>query len=490
MDYTTDVVVIGAGAAGFGAAITLADAGKHVMLLEKGNKYGGAGMFGAQGLFAVGSRAQKEAGSDFTVKEAYTEMMDYTHYRSDPAITKAILSKSADTIDWLAAHGLRTELVNNTQEVHQGRPKVYHQYIDKFAGFDRLAQGFKDKGGQLLLETYATEITATDGHVSAVKIDGKNGTGTISCQAVIVADGGYIGSKKMVNANLAIDPSNLYSMGERKATGDGIKMLNAIGADTRKLGNFENHAASVVSTKDPKWHNQTIFTLTNLPFLWLNRRGERFVDESICYDFALWGNITYTQGGYYYYVLDQATVDYLRANKLDWTDSFERTFTSLAHTPVTHQVGPFPDLPADLEDAETQGASCHADTLDELAAKLGVSAATVTAAVTDYNAAVKAKDDETFYKPSDYLRFSVEKGPFYAVKAQSTSLGTIGGVATDAHMQVLTTDGKPIPGAYVAGNDANGMYDTSYPTMEGISCAFAWNSGRIAGEAAREQIAK
>ncbi|WP_175265326.1 FAD-binding protein, partial [Lacticaseibacillus nasuensis] len=121
--------------------------GRRVTLLEKGNRYGGAGMFGAQGLFAVESRAQKDAGSSFTVKEAYQELMDYTHYRSDPAITKAILTKSADTIDWLAAHGLATELVDNTQEVHQGRPKVYHQYIDKFAGFDRLAQALPIKAG-------------------------------------------------------------------------------------------------------------------------------------------------------------------------------------------------------------------------------------------------------------------------------------------------------------------------------------------------------
>lgn len=489
MDLETDVVVIGAGAAGFGAAITLADAGRRVTLLEKGNRYGGAGMFGAQGLFAVASRAQKDAGSSFTVKEAYQELMDYTHYRSDPAITKAILTKSADTIDWLAAHGLATELVNNTQEVHQGRPKVYHQYIDKFAGFDRLAQGFAKAGGLLLTETTATDLLTSGGHVTGVAISGKNGNQTIRCQAVIVADGGYIGNRQMVADHLAIAPENLYSMGERKATGDGIAMLHAIGADTSKLGNFENHAASVVSTTDPKWHNQTIFTLTNLPLLWLNRRGERFVDESICYDFALWGNITYTQGGYYYYILDQATVDYLRGHELDWTDSFERTFTSLAHTPVTHRVGPFPDLPADLAEAEAQGAACHADNLVGLADRIGASSDAVIHAVTAYNDAVNAGNDTTYYKPSKFLRFPVTSGPFYAVKAQSTSLGTIGGVATDAHMQVLTPAGKPIPGAYVAGNDANGMYDTSYPTMEGISCAFAWNSGRIAGEAASAQLA-
>lgn len=62
----TDVVVIGAGAAGIGAAITLAEASKNVILLEKGNRYGGAGMFGAQGLFAVNSQQQQATNSSLT----------------------------------------------------------------------------------------------------------------------------------------------------------------------------------------------------------------------------------------------------------------------------------------------------------------------------------------------------------------------------------------------------------------------------------------
>ena len=482
MTLKTQVVVIGAGAAGFGAALTLVDAGKQVIMLEKGNKYGGAGMFGAQGLFAVESKAQKAAGSKFTVEQAYQEMMGYTHYRSDPAITKAILAKSADTIDWLADHGLKTELVANTQEVHQGRPEVYHQYIDKFAGFDRLADSFKANGGQIMLSTQATDLVIKDGKVTGVTIKNADGEDTIECSDAIVADGGYIGNHDMVKKTLAIDADNLYSMGERKATGDGIAMLGRAGADISKVGTFENHAASVVSATDPKWHNDTIFTLTNLPFLWINRTGRRFVDESLCYDFALWGNITYTQGGYYYFLLDQTTIDFLKSNELNWTNSFERTFTSLAHTPVTHKVGPFENIDSDLAEAVTKGAAYKATDLDDLAKQLNVSAKQLAQSVTRYNDLVKQSHDDDFYKPEEFMRFTVTNGPIYAVKAQSTSLGTIGGVTVAPDMAALKPEGSVLPGAYVAGNNASGMYDTSYPTMEGISCAFAWNSGRIAGE--------
>ncbi|WP_349630360.1 FAD-dependent oxidoreductase [Lentilactobacillus sp. Marseille-Q4993] len=490
MAYQTEVVVVGAGAGGMGAALTAVDAGKQVILLEKGNKIGGAGMFGAQGLFAVESDQQKAAGSSFTVRDAYLEMMDYTHYRSNPNITKAILAKSADTINWLDQHGLQTELVNNTQEVHQSRPKVYHQYIDKFAAFDRMINYFQEKGGKLLTETAAKKVQTKDGQVSGVEIvhDGK--TEVIECQAVIVSDGGYIGNADMVKDTLTIDSKDLYSMGERKATGDGIRMLAEIGADTSSVGTFENHAASVDSHDNPKWHNQTIFTLTNLPFMWVNREGDRFVDESVCYDFALWGNITYTMGGFYYFLLDQKTVDYLQNNELDWTDSFERTFKSLQHEAVTHKVGPFEKIDSDLQEAVDNGAAWKAESLDELATKLNVPSDELKQSVDSYNQLVEAGEDNQFYKPSKFVKFSVEQGPFYAVRANSTSLGTIGGIRTNEKMEALTPDNKAVSGAYVAGNNATGMYDTSYPTMEGISCAFAWNSGRIAAESAVERLNK
>ena len=479
-----DVVIVGAGASGIGAGLTLAEAGKQVILLEKGDKFGGAGMFGAQGLFAVGSSQQEAEGNSFTLKQAYQELVGYTHYRSNSALTTAILSKSASTIDWLSERGLKTELVNNTQEVHQDHPKVYHQYIDKFAGFDRLMNNFKDRGGRLLLQTAGVEIIRDQNQVTGIKVIQNKKEFVIDCSVVIAADGGFIGNSDLVKEHLTIDSNNLYSMGERKATGDGIKMLAQLGADTSHIGVFENHAASVISPYDAKWHNDTIFTLTNLPFLWVDQSGKRFVDESVCYDFALWGNITYTIGGAYYFILDQALVDKLSDQELNWTNSFERTFVSLEHKPMTHKVGPFPKIDVDLEEAVAKGAAWKAENLKELAEQLQVSKETLGQTVNRYNMQVAQKEDSDFYKPSEFMRFSVAQGPFYAVKARSTSLGTIGGIETNERMEVLKTNKKPVQGTFVAGNNVSGMYDTSYPTLEGISCAFAWNSGRIAGESA------
>lgn len=479
-----DVVIVGAGAAGIGAAITLADAGKKVILLEKGDKYGGAGMFGAQGLFAVESDQQKAAGEHYTIKQAYQELATYGHYRTNLSLTKSILQQSASTISWLDDHGLKTELVANTQEAHQHHPRVYHQYIDKFAGFKRLIRHYQTHGGQLLLNTAGEEILQSGHEIIGVKAKHEEKEFIINCSVVIVADGGFIGNAKMVKKYLSIDPDNLYSMGERKATGDGIRMLAQLGADTRHLGIFENHAASVVSPENHRWHNDTIFSLTNLPFLWVDHAGKRFVDESVCYDFALWGNATYAAGGFYYILLDQRFVDFISNHELNWTDAFERTFKSLAHQQTSHTVGPFSQIDVDLEEAIEMKAAWKAENVADLAMQLHVPATNLRATITRYNSLIKNHADKDFYKPANFLRFPLVQGPFYALKAKSTSLGTIGGIETNEKLEALTAEKTPILGAFVAGNDASGMYDTSYPTLEGISCAFAWNSGRIAGKSA------
>lgn len=141
------------------------------------------------------------------------------------------MEKSADTIDWLDQHGLQTELVNNTQEVHQKKPRTYHQYIDKFSGFNKLIQYFQAKGSRLLTKTAGKKILMENGQIIGIQVI-RNGTEeTIECQVIIIADGGFIGNEKLVKQHLTINFNNFYSMGERKATGDGIEMLAKIGAD-------------------------------------------------------------------------------------------------------------------------------------------------------------------------------------------------------------------------------------------------------------------
>lgn len=485
-----DIVVVGAGASGLSAGLAAAQAGAKVALLEKGDKFGGAGMFGAQGLFAVGSKEQEEHGEEYTLKDAFQEVMNYTHHSSNARLTKAILAKSADTIEWMRKNGIDTELVTNTQEVHQNHPRTYHQFIDKFNGFKKFMDNFKAAGGTLLTETAGNKIIQENGKVTGIEVIRNGKEEEIATKAVILADGGFGGNKEEVKQYLAIDPKDLYSMGERKATGDGLRMLKEVGGVNDYKRIFENHAASVVTGVKNPWNNGNLMTLATLPLLWLDQEGKRFTNEDIVYDFALWGDTTYATGGHYYFVFDQNFVDYLKNNVLNWTGSFERTGALLAHKDMTYQVGPMKNLQTEIDSLAGKDPVWKEDSLGALAQDINVPVENLKDSLERYNKLVAKKEDTDFYKDSKFMRFPLEKAPFYAVKAVSTTLGTVGGGLVNENFEALTSERKVIPGVYAVGNDASGMFDSSYPTIEGLSNAFAWNSGRIAGEKASQFVKK
>lgn len=486
-DY--DIVIVGAGASGISAGLAAVQNGAKVAMLEKGDKFGGAGMFGAQGLFAVESKAQKESGEKYSVQDAYEEIIDYTHHSSNAKMTKAILEKSASTIQWMKDNGLDTELVTNTQEVHQNHPRTYHQFIDKFNGFKRIMDNFIKAGGVLMTKTSGNKIIRNeDDEVVGIEVINKGKKSILSTKAVILADGGFVGNKDEISKSLAINPDNLYSMGERKATGDGLRMLKEVNGVNDYKRIFENHAATVFSKKNRKWHNDTIFTLTNIPLLWINNEGKRFTNEDIVYDFALWGDTVYANGGYYYFLMDQKLVDYLKENSLSWTNSFERTFRLLDGKPMTYKVGPFKDIENDLQEAINEQAAFKASTLEELARQIKVNKAILKDEVNRYNKLVENGKDTDFYKNSKFMDVEIQDGPFYAIRANSTTLGTVGGGLVNENFEALDDNRKVIPGIYAVGNNASGLFDSSYPTIEGLSNAFAWNSGRIAGEKSSEFI--
>ena len=100
-----DIVVIGSGAAGMAAALTAAEGDAKVILFEKLRHHGGTSNF-AQGLFAVESDMQRQRYIGITRDEAFKIAMDYSHWRANPRLVRAVIDQSADTIAWLQRQGV------------------------------------------------------------------------------------------------------------------------------------------------------------------------------------------------------------------------------------------------------------------------------------------------------------------------------------------------------------------------------------------------
>ena len=105
-----------------------------------------------------------------------------------------------------------------------------------------------------------------------------------------------------------------------------------------------------------------------------------------------------------------------------------------------------------------------ADTIEELAEKIGVPAENLKATVDRYNEIVASGDDTDFGKRSRLLT-SVEQGPFYALKWGPKLLDVFGGALVNKNLNVIDPDAQPIPGLYAVGNCAGGMYHVDYPLL-------------------------
>ena len=127
--------------------------------------------------------------------------------------------------------------------------------------------------------------------------------------------------------------------------------------------------------------------------------------------------------------------------------------------------------------------------MEALAQSIGIDPAVLRATIDEYNDHCAKRCDAWFAKDPRLLRPLL--GPkYYAVKSHTAFLGTMGGIKVNENMEVIDKKEAVIPGLYAGGFDAGGMYGDSYPisTSQGLSSAFAMNSGRIAGRNALEYM--
>ncbi|WP_020613961.1 FAD-dependent oxidoreductase [Sediminispirochaeta bajacaliforniensis] len=486
-----DVVVIGAGTSGTGASLAAAQNGAKVVVLEKTDHVGGLGIVG-MGLLATESPLQKEKGLTVTTEDIFRHLIEYNHYRTNGPLMKAVLDKSGSTITWLMENGIGLKLgLGIDQKAHVDYPKTYHMWTNSKEDFPNLYKRMAEEYGlDLRLNTRGYKLIVNDGVVSGIIAETEDGGKlTVHAKSVILCTGGFGGDPDRLKAASEINAYNYFGLGNK---GEGVDMAWSAGADKLgehviqiHLGDLANSTAIYSNHMD-----SAVFQVKDVPLMWVNKEGVRFVDESVVYDNVIWGNAAFSAGGEYYTIVDQASVDSFIKNGIPFTGAYQMNGSGLSHkdggNDVNVTIAPLPTLQKDLKAFEGD-VVFSADTLKELATKTGMNPDKLTASVARYNKAITSGHDDNFYKDPAYLKFSVEKGPFYAIKVRGSVYGSIGGVRINEETQAVREDGTPVEGLFVAGADAGGMYDNTYPDLEGLTMSFAMNTGRIAGENAAKQ---
>jgi len=480
----TDIIVIGSGAAGLAAALTAAEGNAKATIFEKAPHHGGTSNF-AQGLFAIESHMQKERYIGITRDEAFKTAMDYSHWRANPRLVRAVIDKSASTIEWLQEQGV--EFVEPLTMFYDA-PRTWHILKGKPQAGGRgsamikvLVARAKERGVDLRLGTPVTKIVREGDRITGVIAEKQGKSISVNAKAVIIASGGYANNKEWIKKYTGFDLDvNLFPLGNINKMGDGIRLAWETGAAEEGMGVLQLWRSILIGQGVREIGNLHAASLQ--PHLWVNQDGERFCDETIANIDPFEGNACARQkNGYSYTLFDEANKRHMMEKGIDKNMGTE-------NPPGTRLVDLDKELKAALEKKNPH--IFVADSMDELAGKIGVDPKVLKTTVEEYNRFCEKGHDDLFAKDRQYLR-TLKEPKFYAMRCVTMTLGTLGGIKINHRTEVVDKEERVIPGLYAVGNDASGMYGDSYNIyLSGGTLGFAVNSGRIAGQNALKYIGK
>jgi fumarate reductase flavoprotein subunit len=481
-----DVVVIGSGG-GLAAAVTAAELGASVILLEKENVLGGYTRQ-ANGLMACESPVQKRQGITITRDEVFRRLMNWAHCRRvDPRVARAFIDKTGDTIRWLEDKGVKFELML----VPEGLP-VTHVPIGMGAAIQKtLIKSAQALGVKVLLETSGRKIAPSAGGAVTVAAAGEDGELRIKAGSVIIATGGFGDSRELLQRLCPDyhDSMQLDQWPHRTAhSGDGLLMAEAIGAEiAASVPNY--HMGPYYPGSMYPWQGLAAMAM-NHSTIWVNQRGRRFTDEGGSLGVMVNGNAILKQPGKISYTLfDDEIRRSVEEGPPGPAGKGER---HAGRGGTVIDTGKYPGLATELQKEAAKGGGVKiADTWDEIARWIGARPAVLKAEIEAYNGFCRRGQDAVFTKDRPYLK-PLRKAPYYAMRCVTRVGETLGGIKVDEHMAVLDKEGDPIPGVYAAGVIADGFEPEDYcRELGGSAMGFAVNSGRIAGEsAARSSLGK
>lgn len=482
-----DVVIVGAGGAGACAAVSAQEQGAKVVLLEKAPVVAACATSFAGCVFGADTRLQKERGINVPAQKAFELMMTHNHWQCDARVVKKFVFGSADTIEWLLDNGMELPIVDTKTE-REDELATAHILKPNGPGHGgvTLVQEFVKKavsqGAELLLDCEAKKVLMEDGAACGVLAESKGEKIRINAKSVILSAGGYGANADMIREHDGYElDDNLFLLHEfHQLQGDGLKMAWEAGA--RKTGMGPQLAGYVI--KGPGIAGAAPWLVLNQlkicieqPWLWVNKNGKRFLDESEVMNAPFVSNAIEQQPEKCAYVIFDADCrDFLATegaiNHMDlWGDAVIR------------------DLEAQMKTCMRKGNTelFICDSLEDISAQTGIDPEGLKETVERYNQFSENGFDEEFGKKPEFLA-PLKRPSYYVFRIINNFYGTIGGIGINEDMAVIDEQHRVIPGLYAAGADACNHYGGFRPTyninLSGGTLGWAINSGRMAGTSA------
>lgn len=464
MERDFDVIIIGGGGAGLSAGIMARQAGATVMVLEADIKLGGATAQSGGVIYACNTSVQKARGIEDTADAMFDYMMTLSGWDTFPSNMRVLAEQSGSAVEWLIGLGVVFPadylMCSGVESVPRGHPSggIAPSLIN--------AAGVA--GVEYALGTRVDKLLFENGRVTGISVNGTE----LRAGAVIITTGGFGNSPEKIKdyyptAAAHGDWTYAVHMHAPFILGDGIdlgKGVNAeiVGVDTGLL---------LPTSGLGKWIEAFL-----PPWIMLvNKRGVRFLDEAASY--AISGYLINAQPDMHAFaIFDEPTLE-VASQDLTYADPYHTGGTAMPTWEYNL-----------LRQSIANGKIIKADTIPELAAKLGIDPERLTVTVRKYNDDCDNNCDTQFFKEMPD-RFPVRNGPFYAREVRACVIGQTGaGLNINTDAQVLNEHGQIIPGLYAAGEVLGcGVGKRYFGGGMGICNAVVY--GRIAGvQAAAEAL--
>ncbi|WLT31040.1 FAD-dependent oxidoreductase [Geothrix sp. PMB-07] len=464
---TFDVVVVGAGASGVPAALSAAENGAKVAVVQKAPFALSQGNTGAGIDLAVSEKAGIEA--------LVARLIADSNHRCNPKLVRQWAYNSGEAVKWVIDRARQ----GGSPVVDQGSPaqrailKVNGYglgYVTSFFGpkpyttgdgMRHLAKTAEKAGVRFFFSMPAVQLVQNKaGEVLGVIARNASGKYTkfLARKGVILATGDYQNNKAM--SDYFVPDVKHLGRKQLDKTGDGFAMAYWAGGvfepigHTKMLHDFDAGPAS----------------MCDMPFLAVDRKGRRFVNETV--EMSLLNN----------YLKDAENAGH-------YSQIFDSNYMTQAATWPGKLVPPeglkhyMPEDPGPKKGVFESQVNTHvADTIEELARKIEADPATLVATVKRYNDLVASGKDSDFGKPADRL-IPVIKAPFYGIHRRVRVSAICSGMLVDENHQALNADGKPIKGLFLIGNLGGGFYGgVDYPlTVFGLSLGRCYTFGYLTG---------
>ncbi|MGL5989660.1 FAD-binding protein [Cetobacterium sp.] len=428
-EVKTDLIIVGGGPAGLAAAISAKEGGlNNIILIEKLDILSGNGKYDMNFYDLINSSAQKNAGVEDSVEKLIADNAN----KMDTRERTRVQAEGAFKLDsWLRSMGIELN--------HYYGKRGHMAESNAYAGEevqDGMEAKVKSLGIDVRTGTKGIDFIVENKVIKGIKVQNKNNFYDIKAKAVIIATGGFSANKELLAK---------YSPGTEK-----LQTSNQLGATGDFIPVFENNDIKLANLEELNLFPFIVKTTRDLTgggdgFMLVNSNGERFLNENISKDkrFEAAQKILAQPEGKAFYIYDE--------------NLFQSSYRLQKHL--------------------AKGYHIKADTLEELAKKLEISAENLVLTRDSFNKAVRGESTDTF-REKPFKREFKTIGPFYGVEVESAVHMTRGGVVVNEKTEVINNTGDVVSGLFAAGEVTN--------SSAAYSAAVIF--GRIAGENAAKFI--